>query len=113
MNTQEFENLQSGDRLLHNGEYTHVNMWIAPGYSVSLTNGTEMTLDDDWLKDVQVINVAATAPQPAAANMVRIEVVISGVDINSKAWSFMEEAINDAIEQYGGEITEWRDTTPR
>ena len=113
MDANDFRHLKQGDRLLHNGEYTHVSTWLEPGYVVELTNGTNLGLDDSWLKDVQIINVAAPTPEPAAANMVRIEVVISGIDINSKAWGFMEEAINDAIGSYGGEVTDWNDTTPR
>jgi hypothetical protein len=42
--------------------------------------------------------------------MNEINVVVAGINPNSKAWMFLGEAIQDVVEQYGGELTEYSTT---
>ncbi len=110
MNKEEFMKLKPGDKLRYNDQEFHIQFTetaVDPEFEVSGVHkvynerGQSIELTDGIVENIFLVS------EPAAANMVRIDLVISGIDVKTKGWGFMEDAIETVVEGYGGEITEF------
>lgn len=130
MNEEQFRKLKPGDRVC----WKQVIFTIAmiekdeAGTRVIIDrNFAQIKVGDRFVKDLRVVSIGETMedgcvidpatgeitfeevrqPEPAAKHMTRVELVISGVDPETKGWTFMMERIEEIIEEYGGEVTEY------
>ena len=110
MTPEEFIKLKSGDKLRYNDQEFHIQFIEKAVWPESGVEGTSVVFNNQGqsirLGD-KIIDKLVLVSEPAAKHMVRIELVISGIDPNSSGFGFMEEAVESAIEDYGGEVTEY------
>ncbi len=110
MNKAEFMKLKAGDKLRYGDYEFHVHMIETAYDSESGTTGT-YTVFNNQFQSIKLIDVIVDklvlVSEPKAKHMIRIDLVISGIDPDSHGWEFMEQAIEEAIESYGGQVTEY------
>lgn len=130
MNEEQFRKLKPGDRVRWRRFIFTIAMIEKDeaGTRVIIDkNFAPIKVDDHFVKDLEVVAIGevmdngdvidpATGEityeemrqvEPKAKHMIRIDLVISGIDPETKGWEFMEQTIEEAIEQYGGEVTEY------
>lgn len=110
MNKAAFMKLKPGDKLRYGDQEFHIQFIVQefyPGldrrgtYTVFNNQGQSVKLIDDIVSRLVLVS------EPKAKHMIRIDLVISGIDPDSNGWEFMEQGIEEAIEEYGGEVTEY------
>lgn len=115
MNKADFMKLKPGDKLRYNDQEFHIQFTetaVDPEFEVSGVHkvynerGQSIELTDGIVEHTFLVS------EPAAKHMIRIDLVISGIDPDSNGWEFMEQAIEEAIESYGGEVTEYNAFDP-
>lgn len=129
MTPEEFIHLKPGDKLRYGDKEFHVYLIEKAVWPESGVEGTSKVLNNKFqsirLGDKIVERlVLVSEPYPgdldikrgqeeegalpvAAKHMIRIDLVISGIDPDSHGWEFMEQTIEEAIESYGGQVTEY------
>lgn len=112
MNREQFMKLQKGDVLFYNGDDFLIDSVELTWYNDeeveaphTLTNsvGQTIKIGDPWLDEVQITSAAY---QNKDLYLKRLEYVVAGIDEGIKAWDFIDEAVEELIEQYGGYIVE-------
>lgn len=110
MNKAEFMKLKHGDKLRYGDKEFHVyiiekafdeELRETGTYTVYNNQGQSIKLIDDIVSRLVLVS------EPVAKHMIRIDLVISGIDPDSHGWEFMEQAIEEAVESYGGQVTEY------
>ncbi len=110
MTPEEFMKLKPGDKLRYNAMEFHVQFIEKAFYPEFEASGTYTVFNpshqsikviDDIVENIFLVS------EPAAKHMVRLDIVVSGIDPETKGWEFMEQEIEEAIESYGGEVTEY------
>ncbi len=79
-------------------------MGIHGAYRVEDDAGASFAITDNWLDDVEVVHMTHYDMHPPYLK--RLEYIVLGIDADVKAWDFIEEAIHDVIESYGGRIVD-------
>lgn len=110
MNKEEFMKLKVGDKLRYGDHEFHVHMIEIALDEEQGATGTWKVYNTQF-QSIEItdgiVDKLVLVSEPAAKHMIRVELVISGIDPESNGWEFMEQAIEEAIESYGGEVTEY------
>jgi hypothetical protein len=112
---EEYWRLEKGDVIQYHGRNYVVTdieyVWQpesgnrnAVPYTVTLDTGHNLKPFDATVPAIQIVRMKNPLP---ARHVNRLEIVITGIDHDSKKWMFLEEAISSAIVDYGGDVTEW------
>ena len=113
MKPEQFMKLKKGDVLSYGGEEFVIDSieesWRGDlGFEAphTLTNdfGQTIKISDPWLDEVLILSAAYLDPK--VTYLRRLEYVVAGIDEGIKAWEFIDEAVEELIEQYGGYIVE-------
>ena len=110
MMKEQFMKLKVGDKVRYGDHEFHVYMIETALNEERIATGTWKVYNNQFqsieITDEIVPNLMLVS-EPAAKHMTRVELVVSGIDPDTKGWEFMEQAIEEAIESYGGEVTEY------
>ncbi len=110
MTPEEFMKLKPGDKVRYGDQEFHIqfieqgfdsDLEVSGTHTVFNNRGQSIKVIDDIVEHILLVS------EPKAKHMIRIDLVISGIDVKTKGWGFMEDAIESAVESYGGEITEF------
>lgn len=109
MTPEEFRKLKQGDIVQwhnHVAEVSYVEtQWNYEAkeqytWQAHLDNGSTIRETDRHVDEIRIIR----RPNPSGGT--RVELVIHDIDSKSRGWTMMLEAIESAIEHYGGTVTE-------
>jgi hypothetical protein len=111
MKKEQFMKLKAGDKLRYGDHEFHVYMIETSHVDVESGEARVWKVYNNQYQSIEIgddiVEHIVLVSEPTAKHMVRVELVISGIDVKTKGWGFMEDMIETVVENYGGEITEF------